>query len=203
MTFRYQVLGSSWWSWMYACSLTLQNIEESFFWTQQVFEDMTCVFLEIEDMQMIIKVVPSQPSSVWSVLTKWSPSESTWLWRVPPPPPLAAAAWSPSSPIGRISTTLAKRLVVHLAAITTRGPDFDAFATSLAGATPYTVKYICNCQIWNTSPHSQYNSTLKLSWTKVEHTHVTEKLKILRWEQVWNVALLISSPISVIIYPTI
>ena len=83
MTFRYQVLGSSWWSWMYACSLTLQNIEESFFWTQQVFEDMTCVFLEIEDMQMIIKVVRSQPSSVWSVLTKWSPSESTWLWRVP------------------------------------------------------------------------------------------------------------------------
>ena len=85
------------------------------------------------------------------------------------PPPLAAAAWSPSSPIGRISTTLAKRLVVHLAAITTRGPDFDAFATSLAGATPCTVKYICNCQIWNTSPHSQYNSTLKLSWAKVEH----------------------------------
>ena len=85
------------------------------------------------------------------------------------PPPLAAAAWSPSSPIGRISTTLAKRLVVHLAAITTRGPDFDAFATSLAGATPYTVKYICNCQIWNTSPHSQYNSTLKLSWATVEH----------------------------------
>ena len=83
MIFKYKVLDSSWWSWMYAWSLPLQNIEESFFWTQQVFEDMTCVFLEIEDMQMIIQVVRSQPSSVWSVLTKWSPSESTWLWRVP------------------------------------------------------------------------------------------------------------------------
>ena len=139
---------------------------------------------------IICLIGPDQVVTKWIHLIVKTPHNG-------PPTTLAAAAWSPSSPIGRISTTLAKRVVVHLAAITTRGPDFDAFATSLAGAT------ICNWQIWNTSPHSQCNSTLKLSWTKVEHTHITEKLKILIWEQVWNVALLISSPISVIIYPTI
>ena len=87
------------------------------------------VLIEKRNMQMMIKVVPSLSSSVWSVLAKWSsdcPPLAGTLDLVqiylPPPPP-------PPTPIGRILPPAPLWLREGVCALTSyyhTGPDFAA-----------------------------------------------------------------------------